>query len=101
MDVKITPFESLQIDSFAAGTENGVKREVSRLVVFRLGNQDQFRLRNQDQSETSSAEVETKNTGQLSWAITYLEPCMPPHVILRLIQREKFHPCVHLQMYIC
>ena len=47
MDVKITPFESLQIDGFAAGTENDVKREVSRLVVFRLRNEDQF--------ETSSA----------------------------------------------
>ena len=32
--------------------------------------------------------------------MNYLEPCMPSHVILGLIQREEFHPCVHLQMYI-
>ena len=32
------PFESLQIDGFATGTQNDVKGEVSRFMVFRLKN---------------------------------------------------------------
>ena len=36
IDLKMSPFESLEVDGFAARTENDVEREMSRLVVFGL-----------------------------------------------------------------